>query len=73
MDKTHTEQNSAAFREGDEVVLARGGHEGTPGVFLRLRADVRWADITERDGIVRSHPLEWLAHVAAVTPPPTNP
>ena len=32
-----------------------------PGVFLRLKDDVNWADITERNGSVRSHPMEWLA------------
>lgn len=51
-----------AFREGDEVVLANGTYQGTPGIFLRLRDDVAWADIKESDGSVRSHPLEWLAH-----------
>ena len=35
------------FREGDEVVLAHGTYQGTLGVFLRLREDVNWADITE--------------------------
>jgi len=50
------------FHAGDEVVLAEGSYQGTPGVFLRLREDPKWADITERNGRVRSHPLEWLAH-----------
>ncbi len=50
------------FREGDQVVLARGSYQGTPGVFLRLKEDRNWADITERDGSVRSHPIQWLAH-----------
>jgi hypothetical protein len=50
------------FREGDEVVLAEGSYQGTPGIFLRLRDDVNWADITEPDGRIRSHPLAWLAH-----------
>ena len=53
---------ATAFREGDEVVLAEGSYQGTLGVFLRLRGDVKWADITERNGNVRSHPVEWLAH-----------
>ena len=44
-------------------MLAKGTYQGTPGVFLRLDEDVRWADITERNGSVRSHPVEWLAHV----------
>jgi hypothetical protein len=52
-----------AFREGDEVVAA-GAHQGTQGVFLHLRQDVKWADITERDGSIRSHPVEWFAHSA---------
>ena len=52
------------FHEGDEVVLATGSHQGTLGVFLRLKADVNWADITERNGSIRSHPMEWLALAA---------
>jgi hypothetical protein len=52
------------FREGDQVVLAHGTYQGTLGVFLRLREDVKWADIKERDGSIRSHPVEWLAHLA---------
>jgi hypothetical protein len=58
----------AVFFQGDEVVLARGTYTGTPGVFLRSRADIKWANITERDGTVRSHPLEWLAHAAVASP-----
>jgi hypothetical protein len=54
----------AAFHEGDEVVLAAGTYQGTGGVFIRLRTDVRWADITERDGSIRRHPVAWLAHSA---------
>jgi hypothetical protein len=50
------------FHEGDKVVLAQGSYQGTPGVFLRLKEDPNWADITERDGSVRSHPMVWLAH-----------
>lgn len=58
-----------AFHEGDEVVLANGTYQGTPGVFLRLREDVKWADITESDGSIRSHPVAWLAHSAGVEHP----
>jgi hypothetical protein len=50
------------FREGDEVVLAEGSYQGTLGVFVRLRNDVEWADIRERNGSIRSHPVEWLDH-----------
>jgi hypothetical protein len=49
------------FRQGDEVVLAVGTYQGTVGVFLRLREDVNWADITESNGAIRSHPVAWLA------------
>ena len=56
------------FREGDEVVLANGTYQGTLGVFLRLREDVNWADISERKGNVRSHPVMWLAHSAGAIP-----
>jgi hypothetical protein len=58
----------AAFREGDEVVLAKGTYQGTAGVFLRLRADANWADIGESNGGVRSHPVAWLAHFAGALP-----
>jgi hypothetical protein len=53
---------SQEFREGDEVVLAEGTYQGTLGIFVRLRKDVNWADITERNGSVRSHPVAWLHH-----------
>ena len=49
------------FREGDNVmVLAEGMYPCTPGVFVRLREDIHWAEIKERDGMVRSHPVVWL-------------
>jgi hypothetical protein len=57
---------ATAFHEGDEVVLAEGTYQGTPGVFLRLKADANWADITERNGTIRSHPVAWLAHTTAI-------
>ena len=50
-----------AFREGEEVVLAKGSYQGTLGVFVGLKKDVNWADIKERNGSIRSHPVEWLA------------
>jgi hypothetical protein len=56
------------FRAGDEVVLADGTYQGTSGVFVRLKDDVNWADITERSGSVRSHPVAWLAHSAGAIP-----
>ena len=57
-----------AFRSGDDVVLSEGPYQGTPGSFLRLRPDSNWADIEERNGKVRSHPLAWLTHRAGATP-----
>ena len=54
----------STFREGDEVILASGPYFGTEGVFLQLKKDVNWADIRERNGEIRSHPVIWLAHAA---------
>jgi hypothetical protein len=56
------------FRDGDEVVLATGTHQGTLGIFRRLRSDVNWADIMECNGNIRSHPVAWLAHSTSATP-----
>lgn len=53
------------FREGDEVELIAGSYEGALGVFVRLRSDVKWADIAERNVDVRSHPIKWLGHAGA--------
>ena len=55
------------FREGDRIVLAEGTYQGTLGVFRRLNDDVNWAEIVERNGRVRSHPVVWLAHATAAT------
>ena len=49
------------FREGDEVVLAKGSYQG---VFLHVKVDTNWADIRERNGGIRSHPVTSLAHSA---------
>jgi len=53
------------FRKGDEVELVSGSYQGTLGVFVGLRDDVKWADIAERNGDVRRHPIEWLGHAKA--------
>jgi len=50
------------FKEGDNVVLAEGTYQGTVGVFLRLRPDVNWAEIIERNGVMKCHPVVWLQH-----------
>ena len=60
------------FREGDEVVLAEGTHQGTPGVFLGLKMDANWADVMERDGSIRSHPVAWLAYSLVAIHGPAN-
>jgi hypothetical protein len=59
---------SPPFQEGDEVVLAEGTYQGTLGVFLRLSKDRNWADITERNGSVRMHPMVWLTHAPEAKP-----
>ncbi len=56
-----TDPAAHQFREGDEVVLANGAYQGSLGVFLHANEDPKWADIRERNGAVRSHPVEWLA------------
>ena len=63
-----TARQTETFREGEEVVLASGTHQGTLGVFLHLTTDVNWAEIRERNGDIRSHPLVWLAHSNSATP-----
>jgi hypothetical protein len=56
------------FREGDPVVLVEGTYQGTPGIFLSFRQDSNWANIAVRGGLVRSHPVAWLAHSVAPVP-----
>jgi hypothetical protein len=56
------------FREGDEVVLAEGTYQGALGVFVRFRKDANWADIRERNGGIRSHPVAWLGHSIGASP-----
>jgi transcription antitermination factor NusG len=53
---------TTAFKEGDNVVLAEGTYQDTPGVFIRLRQDVNWAEVKQRNGVVRCHPVAWLQH-----------
>jgi len=49
------------FCVGDPVVvLYQGLHNGMPGRFVGLREDPNWADIEERDGSIRKHPVLWL-------------
>ena len=61
MFNTHPAQTTE-FKVGENVVLAEGTYQGTLGVFMRLRQDVNWAEIKERSGVVRCHPVVWLQH-----------
>ena len=63
-----TRPANPTFHEGDEVVLAEGSYQGTLGSFLHLKEDPNWADIRERNGAIRSHPVIWLAHYSATIP-----
>jgi len=65
MNMTSTPPAAPTFREGDQIVLAHGPYQGTPCVFLRLRPDINWAEITDRNGEIRRHPVIWLAHAAS--------
>lgn len=58
--------NATEFKEREEVGLAEGPPQGTAGVFIRLRPDVNWAEIRERNGEVRSPPVVWLQHADPV-------
>ena len=57
--------NNRAFQAGDNVVVAERLFQCTPGVFLKLKDDVNWAEIKEYNGIVRSHPVILLRHSRA--------
>jgi hypothetical protein len=56
----------AEFHAGDQVVLTEGTYKGTSGVFIGYRNDVNWADIAERNGSIRTHPVAWLDHSGAI-------
>ncbi len=68
MDTARPRRMNELFREGDSVELAEGTYQGTQGVFVRLREDINWADIAERNGGVRSHPVAWLTHSVRASP-----
>ena len=59
---TETKVVPPVFKKGDEVELIAGSYQVTLGVFIGVREDVKWADITERNGEVRRHPVEWMGH-----------
>lgn len=60
----HTARISSTFRQGDGVVLVEGTYQGTLGVFVRFREDAGWADIEERNGAIRCHPVAWLGYAS---------
>lgn len=68
MNPSRDDPQSPTFHHGDEVVLAKGSYVGTRGVFICFREDVRWAEITESNGVARRHPVEWLEHCVCATP-----
>jgi len=68
----NTRPDNQPFREGDEVVLAQGTYPGTTGVFLHFHEDAKWANITERNGQVSCHPVQWMAHCQPTTPVSVN-
>jgi len=52
---------ASGFHPGDRIFLAKGPHQGSVGIFQRLTADPKWAEILEQDSTVRAHPVEWMA------------
>lgn len=56
---------STGFQPQDRVFLADGPYRSTSGIFLKLREDIRWAEIEEPNSLVRPHPVEWLRHLGA--------
>jgi hypothetical protein len=55
------------FHKFDAVFLAKGTYQGTRGLFLTLKDDdPTWADVLERNEVVRSHPVEWLEHTPSL-------
>jgi len=42
--------------------LVEGTYQGTRRVFLLSRRCIRWTDIEETSGVIRSHPSQWLQH-----------
>src|SRR5690349_7299812 len=66
---SETKVVSPVFKEGDEVELVAGSYQGTLGVFVGFSEDPKWADIRERNGAVRRHPVQWLGHARASLSP----
>ena len=67
MSATPTTATHPAFQAGDPVVvLYQGLYYGMPGRFVGPRNDPNWADIEERFGSLRAHPVAWLRRLADV-------
>ena len=58
------------FRAGDDVFMPEGPCQGTPGVFLALGEDANWAEIRQRGGAVKRHPVIWMRHAGPETREP---
>jgi hypothetical protein len=50
------------FRVRGKVARAEAPYQGIPEVLLRVREDISWAEIRERDSMVRCHPVRWVHH-----------
>ena len=50
------------FVSGGPVPLTEGTYRGTHRFFLQLGPDIRRADISETNGVIRSHPIHWLQY-----------
>lgn len=64
-DEKLTRMSKMMFHNGDLIFLSKGTYAGTRGIFLDLRSDPNWADVREENGVVRQHPVDWLAIRAA--------
>jgi hypothetical protein len=54
---TQTTETRRQFRTGDPIIVL---YDGRTGRFLGLRTDPNWADIEGSNGLIRSHPVQWL-------------
>ena len=52
--------NNPRFHAGEDIMLGEGPHKFLRGKFLKLKDDVEWASIQEPNGLVSSHPVEWM-------------
>ena len=60
-----TQPAGPTFREGDEVVLAKGSYQGTLGIFLHMKEDTNWRTSGNATAL-SSHPVIWLARAKPI-------